>query len=40
LKLSTKIEPVIAATVSLDRINEGYELLKSGNKVGKVLVKP
>ncbi|MCG2884570.1 MAG: alcohol dehydrogenase catalytic domain-containing protein [Sulfolobales archaeon] len=40
LKLSTRIDPVIAATVSLDRINEGYELLKSGNKVGKVLVKP
>ena len=35
-----KIEPIIAATVSLDEIDRGYSILRDKTKIGKVLVKP
>ncbi|QXJ32987.1 acryloyl-coenzyme A reductase [Saccharolobus shibatae] len=35
-----KINPVVAATVGLDEIDKGYEILKDKHKIGKVLVKP
>lgn len=40
LAAEEKIRPVIAATLPLEEVNKGYDILKDKDKIGKVLLRP